>query len=219
MVSPSFSVYLTVTLLYAFMPGPAMLFSVAQTVSAGRTVGLISALGLHLGGYVHILLVSLGLSTLLSQYPSWFMFIHQLGAGYLIWLGIKRVCTTVRFEVNAPIRAMPLSRALIDSIVVNVLNPKAALFYLAFLPQFVRPELSVPIGGQLLMLGALTNVLFSSADAVSVLLSDRLQRCIDGRQRWLCWTTRWAGCVFILLGGYMLFESQSIGRALQLATL
>ncbi len=83
--------YLFVTLLYAFMPGPAMLYSIAQAVSGGKKVGIMAAFGLHIGGYFHVILAVLGLSSVLLANPSLYSAIQKLGALYLVWLGFQRI--------------------------------------------------------------------------------------------------------------------------------
>lgn len=202
-------IYLVVTLLYAFMPGPAMLYSIAQTVFGGKKVGVMAVLGLHIGGYFHVLLAVLGLSSVLLANPALYSAIQKLGALYLIWLGFQRIYLTknLRFTSHSSQIISP-KRTLIDSIIVDVLNPKAAIFYLAFLPQFVNEAGSIAIWLQLLILGVATNLIFSSADLLSVLIATYLQKTFQASHRWVDFVARWSGSIFILLGA-MAFSNSS----------
>jgi len=119
------------------VPGPAVLFVVAQSVHGGRRAGLVSVLGLHAGTLVHIAAAAVGLSSLLVSSATAFEIVKYAGAAYLIALGVRRlVDRRDRTTVVAP-RSAPRRRLFVNGIVVNVLNPKTALFFLAFLPQFV----------------------------------------------------------------------------------
>ncbi len=193
--------FFLVAVLYAFMPGPAMLYSIAQTVSGGRKVGLYAAFGLHIGGYFHVFLAALGLSAILLTQPSLYTALQKVGAVYLIYLGVKRIYDTWHSDEEAvrPTHTIEPKRTLLDSIIVDILNPKAALFYLAFLPQFADPNGQLTVWVQILLLGVATNILFSTADVLSVLLSDKLQKTFNGKNQKTTYI-RWAGFVFIILG-------------------
>ncbi|YCO00516.1 LysE family translocator [Vibrio sp. VNB-15] len=200
--STELTTFFAITLLYAFMPGPAMLYSVAQTLSGGRRSGFTAVLGLHVGGYVHILLVVLGVSAIFVSNPFLFKVVQTLGALYLIWLGFERIYLSYAISSNANQieTVVSRSRTFVDSMVVDILNPKAALFYLAFLPQFTNPDSSIAVWLQMLLLGIATNIMFSSADFLSVIVSDRLQKTVSEKKWWLDFAFRWAGSIFIILG-------------------
>ncbi|MBN3493692.1 LysE family translocator [Vibrio neptunius] len=200
--------YLFVTLLYAFMPGPAMLYSIAQAVSGGKKVGIMAVFGLHVGGYFHVLLAVLGLSSVLLANPSLYSAIQKLGALYLVWLGFQRIYLTKKIHITScESHLTSPKRTFFDSVVVDVLNPKAAIFYLAFLPQFVNEAGSVAVWLQLLILGVVTNLMFSSADLLSVLMASHLQRKFQARSNWVDFVSRWSGSIFILLGVMALVNS------------
>jgi len=194
--------YLVVTLLYAFMPGPAMLYSVAQTISGGKRTGVLAVLGLHIGGYVHVVLAVSGLSALLVAQPEMYAFVQRLGAVYLIFIGIQRIVQSAQFSFeNTPYKTgQPPTKIFIDSVIVDVLNPKAALFYFAFLPQFIDDEVNMAAGVQMLLLGVATNIIFSSADLISVFLSDHLRKKLDQNNQYFHFCLRWSGSIFIVLG-------------------
>jgi threonine/homoserine/homoserine lactone efflux protein len=121
------------------IPGPSVLFIVAQSISHGRAAGLISVLGIHLGSLVHVAAAAIGLSSLLVSSAEAFAAVKYAGAAYLIWLGVRRLLERGdRFAGGAPVERRP-GWLLRQGFVVNVLNPKTALFFFAFLPQFVDP--------------------------------------------------------------------------------
>lgn len=129
-----------------------------------------AALGIHLGGYVHVVAAALGLGFLLSQVPSVYMIIKLAGAGYLVWLGFRMIFQGA--ESSGPELAVSRPRrTFLQSMLVEILNPKTAVFFIAFLPQFVDPAATLPAWLQFLILGTIVNVGFSSADLVAVALA------------------------------------------------
>ena len=119
------------------VPGPAVLYIVTRSIDQGRTAGFVSTLGIHVGTLVHIAAASLGLSALVVSSALAFNTIKYLGAAYLIWLGIRKIMGRDDDSGDPQIKTRRLSRIFYQGILVNVLNPKTALFFLAFLPQFV----------------------------------------------------------------------------------
>ena len=173
--------FLAATAIFAYMPGPAMLYAAAQTVSAGRRAGLMASLGIHLGGYAHVIAAAAGLSVLFHAVPVLYTLVKLAGAAYLVWLGVRLIRQAGAPSVALPpVEAKPRRPAFLESVAVEVLNPKTALFFLAFLPQFTDPSAALPIWTQLLLLGTIVNMMFSSADLVCVLLAgaavERLRR-------------------------------------------
>ncbi|HEX2045734.1 MAG TPA: LysE family translocator, partial [Gaiellaceae bacterium] len=122
------------------VPGPAVLFIVARSVEHGRSAGLVSMLGVQVGALVHVAAAVLGISALLVQSAVAFSVVKYAGAGYLVYLGVRRLLDRGSAEATARGEAQAFARLFRQGIVVNVLNPKAALFFFAFLPQFVEPE-------------------------------------------------------------------------------
>jgi threonine/homoserine/homoserine lactone efflux protein len=121
------------------IPGPAVLYVVVQSAERGRRVGLASVAGIHLGTLVHVAAATVGLSALIVASALAFSIVKYAGAAYLVFLGVRKL-----LERSSPTRIArspePLRRAFMRGAVVNVLNPKTALFFLAFLPQFVDPD-------------------------------------------------------------------------------
>ena len=185
---------LAATLLFAYMPGPALLYTAAQTVARGRKAGLMAAFGLHIGGYLHVGAAAAGLSALFHAVPSMYLFVKLVGAGYLVLLGSKMIWRAFKVEkgaVNPMATAQKTGRrAFAESVTVEVLNPKTALFFIAFLPQFVDPAAAYHIWVQFLILGTIVNVILASADLVCVYFagiivdklrqSNRIARIMEG---------------------------------------
>jgi len=161
--------YVVAALILAATPGPAVIYIVTRSVSQGRAAGLASCLGLALGGMVHVLAAVLGLSALLAASALAFNVVKYTGAAYLVWLGIQRLTQAAGSDLAPRVEAHSLARVFSEGVVVNLLNPKAALFFLAFLPQFVVPSrgqlpLQVAILGGLFLLVALcTDAIWSLA--------------------------------------------------------
>ncbi len=161
--------------IFAYMPGPAMLYTMAQTIARGRRSGLMATLGIHVGGYAHVLAAAGGLSVLFSAVPVLYWTVKILGAAYLVWLGLGFLRNRAQSETAVPlIEAKSARRAFLESVTVEILNPKTAIFFLAFLPQFVDTAAALPIWAQFLILGTVVNLMFSSADLVCVVLAGAL---------------------------------------------
>lgn len=183
------------TVIFAYMPGPAMLYTAAQTLARGRRAGLMAALGIHAGGYVHVLSAAAGLSAVFHAVPAAYVALKTVGAVYLAWLGLQVIRSRAAGEAAhaQPVVAMKTGRrAFAESVVVEVLNPKAALFFLAFLPQFVDPGAGLPVWAQFIVLGTIVNLTFSSADLVCVLLAGAVVQRL-GRSRRAGRAVRWLG--------------------------
>ncbi len=161
--------FATVTLLVAYFPGPALLYTAAQTISHGRKAGLMAMLGIHIGCYLHVFAAAFGLSAVFKHVPELYMAVKIAGSLYLIWIGIGMIRSRLVTAEQPLAPAKTVKRALIDSFIVEVLNPKVALFFIALLPQFVDPAASLPVWAQFLILGTIVNFVFSSADLVTVL--------------------------------------------------
>lgn len=179
---PSIEILITffvATSVFAYMPGPAMLYAAAQTIARGRRSGWMAALGIHIGGYAHVVAAAAGLALLFEIVPPLYIALKLIGAAYLIWLGLRlflaketAATSSLQAEAKSP------RRAFWESITVEVLNPKTAIFYVAFLPQFTDAAAGFPVWLQLLILGTLVNVLFSTADVLCVLLADRVTKLL-----------------------------------------
>lgn len=164
------------TAVFAYMPGPALLYTAAQTLARGRRAGFMAALGIHLGCYGHVFAAAFGLSAVFRHVPELYAAVKIVGALYLVWLGIGMMRRKEPEAAPGAVAPKSAGRAFVESIVVELLNPKVAIFFIAFLPQFVDPQASLPIWAQFLILGTIVNFAFSSADIVTVLAASAMMR-------------------------------------------
>lgn len=191
--------FVVATAAFAFVPGPSMLYAAARTVAAGRRAGLMASLGLHCGGYVHIFAAAAGLTLLLEAVPTLYVVVKLAGAAYLVWIGVGMLLN--RGGHGAPVVATTSARrAFVQSVVVEVFNPKTAIFYVAFVPQFTDPAAAAPVWMQFVVLGAIVNVLFGLGDLVAVMLAGLLSRRFAASSRVAAWTNRVAGAILVGLG-------------------
>ncbi|MEO8290001.1 MAG: LysE family translocator [Gaiellaceae bacterium] len=174
------AVFSLAALVLLVIPGPAVLYIVAQSVSRGRLAGLISMLGIQVGGLVHVAAAAAGLSALLVRSSLAFSVVKYAGAAYLVFLGLRRLLGREEQTAgNAP-EGRSLRRLFAQGVVVNVLNPKTALFFFAFLPQFVE----VARGGvafQIATLGLVFILLATVSDGLYALAAGSAASWVRGR--------------------------------------
>ena len=192
------ALFMLASLALAVVPGPAVLYIVAQSVDQGRGAGLVSAGGIATGGLVHVVAATIGLSSLLASSATAFTIVKYAGAAYLIVLGIRRLLTRETLEeITRPPRER--RRIFRDGVVVNVLNPKTALFFLAFLPQFVDPDAGAA-ALQILLLGLIFVAIALCSDSAWALAAGTLGSWLR-RSRVYLGVKRWVtGTVFVALG-------------------
>ncbi len=180
------------------IPGPAVTYIVNRSVSDGRSVAFASVAGLELGNFVHVIAATAGLSAVLAASASAFNVVKWLGAAYLIGIGIRTLLTKPD-ELTAESSRLSYRRAFTQGVIVNILNPKVALFFLSFLPQFIDPDRG-PAWTQALVLGSLFTVLGIVMDGTWALLASAAREVLI-RGRALAWIRRWfSGSMFIGLG-------------------
>jgi threonine/homoserine/homoserine lactone efflux protein len=199
-IDPStLAVFAAAALALAVVPGPAVLYIVARSVDQGRFAGLVSALGIGVGSLVHVTAATIGLSSLLASSAMTFTVVKYAGAAYLILLGIHRLLTREEVAEVAATPPRALRKIFRDGVIVNVLNPKTALFFLAFLPQFVDPAHGAATL-QILVLGLTFTVIALSSDSLWALAAGTLGGWLR-RSRWYLGVKRWVtGMVFVVLG-------------------
>ncbi|MCK2221027.1 LysE family translocator [Actinomadura sp. ATCC 31491] len=177
------ALFCVATLGLLVVPGPAVVYIVTRSVTQGRGAGLISVLGVHTGSIVHVAAAALGISALLAASATAFTVVKYVGVAYLVWLGVRKLMR--RDDGGAePLepQAQSKRRLFWQGFVVNVLNPKTAIFFLAFLPQFTDPAAG-PVGPQILLLGLLWMVLGMASDGTYAMLSSALAGRVRGSSR------------------------------------
>ena len=185
----------------ALTPGPGMAYVVARTVAGGRQEGLASCLGTGLGGMLHVLAAALGLSVLLAQSALAFSIIKYVGAAYLVYLGVRMIMQKTPEGDSTPVSPQGARRAFAEGILVEALNVKTALFFLAFLPQFTTP--AQPLLQQLVLLGSICVALNTLVDVMAVLGAQKLLKSGLGRSARARLMTRASGVTMIGLGAWL----------------
>jgi len=182
-----FVLFLTAAVLLAIAPGPGMLYVLARSLAGGRREGVLSALGTFVGGMVHVLAAAAGISVVLARSAMAFATVKYAGAAYLCFLGVRMILAARRDGDKMPIDFLPRARnPFWQGITTEVLNPKTALFFLSFIPQFVHREAG-HVFWQFLLLGAISVTLNTSADLVVTMfagpLGNRIRSSLDSGER------------------------------------
>jgi len=189
--------FIGATMALLIVPGPAVLFIVARGISQGRLAAFVSVLGVAVGSLVHVIAAVIGLSALVTSSVLAFSIVKYVGAAYLIYLGVMTLLNKRQATADPKIEPKSLRRLFVDGIVVNVLNPKTALFFLAFLPQFAD---AAHFTEQALLLGAVFVVLAIMSDGTYAMISGSFGHILRGQPRFLTAQRWFTGGVFIGLG-------------------
>jgi len=197
----SFVTFLVAATVLAITPGPGIAYVVARTVAGGRAEGLASCVGTGIGGMLHVLAAAVGLSVLVAQSALAFTVVKFLGAAYLVYLGVRMLLRKQDDEAMQPVSPQGARRALVEGIVVEALNVKTALFFLAFLPQFVAP--GEPLVPQLVLLGSICVALNTLVDVGAVLAAHRLLESGVARAARARLMARVSGATMIALGVFL----------------
>lgn len=160
-------------------PGPDMMFIITRSVSEGTRSGIISSLGIAAGSLIHTMAVAFGLSALLIAVPAAYEIIKYAGAAYLVYLGIRMFFSKQNITLNDKTKPVKMHSVFLQAMLTNIFNPKVALFFLAFLPQFVNPEGNVTL--QLILLGLLFNFNGTIVNILVALSAGRLGKFIKLR--------------------------------------
>ncbi|MFD2058091.1 LysE family translocator [Mesorhizobium calcicola] len=191
--------YIAIVLGFVFIPGPATLLTVARATSSGTKVGIATGAGIAAGDVVHTAMAMVGISAIIATSAALFSIVKYIGAAYLVYLGIRAIIEKTPANPAAGSLAISAGKAFRQAILTEVLNPKTALFFLAFLPQFVRPENGsvmlqfTILGVVFVMLGLLSTVVF----AVS---AGRLGSFLRRNPRVLKWQGKIVGGIYCALG-------------------
>jgi threonine/homoserine/homoserine lactone efflux protein len=194
------TLFLTAAVLLAITPGPGMLYVLARTLAGGRREGVLSSLGTFAGGLIHVLAGAAGLSMILATSAVAFTVVKYAGAAYLMYLGVRMIVTARREEVPFDVAAS--NSPFWQGIATEALNPKTALFFLSFIPQFVD-RAHGNVFAQFLLLGSISVTLNTSADLIVVLLAGpigkRLRQSVTLRRL----QRQATGVTLIALGAYV----------------
>ncbi|MDD2540819.1 MAG: LysE family translocator [Desulfuromonadaceae bacterium] len=198
---PYWIVFFGAALAFSLSPGPDLLYVISRTIAQGTKVGLASAAGLWAGAFVHVLAVAFGLSAILMASAEAFTVVKYIGAAYLSYLGMQALRSQgTRFDL--PPNKVPTvtpAHAFRQGILVDVLNPKVAIFFMAFLPQFVRPDHGSP-SMQLVGLGALVIIVAIPVESFFVLAASRTTVFFRQHHRTSIWLDRMLGSILVMLG-------------------
>jgi threonine/homoserine/homoserine lactone efflux protein len=186
-------------LVLLLIPGPAVLYIVARSMAQGRMAGFVSDLGIHAATLIHVMAAALGLSALLASSALAFSIVKYLGAAYLIWLGLKKIFGRLEDAEAGALSRHSYARLFRDGFIVNLLNPKTALFFFAFLPQFAEPERG-HLAVQITFLGLLFAGLGFITDGCYAVLAGTAGNWLKRSRRFLEIERYVSGTLFIGLG-------------------
>ena len=196
--SAHLAAFLLAALALAAMPGPGMLYVLARSLGGGRSVGMRSSYGTAVGRIVHVIAAAAGLSAILAASATGFTIVKYVGAGYLIWLGISALRSATE-PPPAVGGAGSDDRAFRQGVLTEALNPKTALFFVTFLPQFCQPEQG-PLVLQMAVLGVVSVTLNTAADVIVASFAGPLGERLGRNARWWRRQRRATGGALIGLG-------------------
>ncbi len=198
------TLYVAAALVLAITPGPGIFYVAARTLAGGRAEGLASSLGTGVGGMVHVLAGSLGVSALVLASADLFAGLKLVGAGYLVWLGLRTLRSArlaAGIGADGAIATAPVGprRAFVEGVLVEALNPKTAAFFLAFIPQFVDPTAG-SVAGQFVVLGFISVALNTLADILVALAAERIRASAAARPNLVRRLQQGSGAAMVALG-------------------
>jgi threonine/homoserine/homoserine lactone efflux protein len=197
------SLFFAAAVLLAITPGPGIFYVAARTLSGGRGEGIASSLGTGLGGMVHVVAGALGVSAIVLASAELFTVLKLVGAGYLIWLGVRTIQQARReaaaLSVGVGVKPVGAHRAFREGVLVEALNPKTAAFFLAFIPQFVDVSAG-HVALQFVVLGFLSVTLNTLADIVVAFLAGRIRDGASRRPSFISRLRQGSGAAMIALG-------------------
>ena len=197
---PQFGVFLGAVIVLGVTPGPGVFYILATSTAQGARSGLVSVLGIAAGSFVHVLLAVFGLTLLLASSAVFFQFVKYAGAAYLIALGVYLLIRRgVRQEARPAQSPRETWRVFMQAVMVNVLNPKVGIFFLAFFPQFVDPARGDP-AMQFLLLGVILIGVVLVTDTLFALAAGAVTQYLKGRAGGYRWPQAVGGLTYIALG-------------------
>jgi len=200
--------FLTAAIVLNLAPGPDIAFIMGQTVRGGRKTGFAAMAGIWTGAFGHVLMAAAGLSAILATSAVAFSVVKWVGAGYLIWLGIQALRSDgsgfIAEGIKGSAKLMPIYR---QGVVVALLNPKVAIFFLAFLPQFVVPDAG-PVWAQLFLHGSLIIVVAAFIEPPLILAGEKLTNKLRSSPKFGLWLDRSLGAILVALGLRLAMEQR-----------
>ena len=200
--------FLTAAVVLNLAPGPDIAFILGQTVRGGRKTGFAAMAGIWTGAFGHVLIAAAGLSAILATSAMAFSVVKWVGAAYLIWLGIQALRSDgsgfIAEGIKGSAKLMPIYR---QGVVVALLNPKVAIFFLAFLPQFVVPDVG-PVWAQLFLHGSLIIVAAAFIEPPLILAGERLTNKLRSSPKFGLWLDRSLGAILVALGLRLAMEQR-----------
>jgi len=202
--------FISAALVLLAIPGPAVLYIVGRSIGQSRKAGFVSAFGIGVGTLIHTAAAAVGLSALLVSSAAAFSVVKYLGAAYLVFLGVQRLRSkeSLAAASDRPAPHDSLSRVFGQGIVVNVLNPKTALFFFAFIPQFIDPARG-HVAVQILSLGILFACMGTTSDCIWAYFSSSVARALRANPRWTRNERYVSGGILISLGLATAFAGSS----------
>ena len=193
--------FLTTAIALNIAPGPDLLYILTKTIRSGKKVGLASALGVCSGALFHVFAAFIGLSAILVSSALAFSVVKYVGAAYLLYLAYQAFKSS-GFELNVDVQVKEKEtafQAFKEGVLIDILNPKVAIFFMAFLPQFVRDDAG-PVSFQLLYLGLMVIAVAIVVEAAYVLVADKISNRVRNSQRFSIWLDRTVGVIYAGLG-------------------
>jgi threonine/homoserine/homoserine lactone efflux protein len=191
--------YIAVVLGFVFIPGPATLLTIARATSSGTKGGIATGAGIAAGDIFHTVMAMVGISAIIATSATLFSIVKYIGAAYLVYLGIRAIIEKTPADPSAGALAISAGKAFRQAVLTEVLNPKTALFFLAFLPQFVRPE-NGTVMLQLAVLGVVFVVLGLFSTVVFAVSAGRLGSFLRRNPTVLKWQGKIVGGIYCALG-------------------
>ncbi|MBA3867801.1 MAG: LysE family translocator [Anaerolineae bacterium] len=191
--------FMTASLALLLIPGPAVVYIMTRSIDQGRTAGLVSVAGIESATFVHILAAALGLSAILLSSALAFDIVKYIGAAYLIYIGIQKLRSKDEDDANVVVPKQTLGQIYKQGVIVNLLNPKTALFFFAFLPQFVDPTHG-SVTTQIVLLGLIFVTMATITDGTYAIISSALSGWLRGNKRFKQVQRYVTGTVYVGLG-------------------
>lgn len=191
--------------LLSISPGPSNLYIMARGIAQGPIAGIAAACGMAMGSAIFVIATALGIAAIFTHSPTAYLLLKLVGAAYLIYLGVQYFQQAQKLETKQALKPASYAHICKQSILVELTNPKSALFFIAFLPQFVDTNAD-SVAWQLVILGIVYALIALSCDLVVALMSGKIGHWLSTNQAFVYWQDRVAGGLLMSLGSYLAFE-------------